>query len=347
MNPLRCVALAIASVALAMLAGCAAPSAPVAAHAPSGALVAIPPGKDNDLKLYLAGGGIIRGADAMERMPKEAGVILWLAGNQFFAMDDVVRAFQARNPSMSVGLITLPPGLLASAIEAGGWRLGTRTFPGRPDVFASVSLGHLSGLKQSGLMSRYATYMHNEMVLMVARGNPKGIKDIGDVIRPGVRTSMPNPINEGIMQFYARKVLERRGLWQGVSGGMECISCQATPANWFTAVHHRETPERILADTSDTGIVWLTDRGAARRKGRGRRAPSARGQPAGRGRLRDRHPRRESPHRRGAPLCRVRRFRGRTGALRAFRIRARNRSGTRAAPDSLSTKSAASNIRLD
>jgi hypothetical protein len=41
-------------------------------------------------------------------MPK-AALVLWLAGNQFFAMDDVVHAFQAQHPGTTVGLITLPP----------------------------------------------------------------------------------------------------------------------------------------------------------------------------------------------------------------------------------------------
>ena len=47
-------------------------------------------------------------------------------GNQFFAMDDVIAAFGKKNPGTSVGLITLPPGLLLQAIKAGGW-----TFDGK------------------------------------------------------------------------------------------------------------------------------------------------------------------------------------------------------------------------
>jgi ABC-type sulfate transport system substrate-binding protein len=110
--------------------------------------------------------------------------------------------------------------------------------------------------------------MHNEMVLMVARGNPKNVRGIADVMRPDIRTSMPNPVNEGIMQFYGRKVLERHNAWMHVSAGKECVSCQTTPNNWFTAVHHRETPDRILAGTSDTGIVWLTETIEAQRAGK-------------------------------------------------------------------------------
>jgi ABC-type molybdate transport system substrate-binding protein len=195
-------------------------------------------------------------------------VILWLAGNQFFAMDDVVAAFQKKYPGTSVGLITLPPGLLLEAISKGGWVYGGKEYPGVPDVYASVNLGHLKKLKEQGLADRYAVYMHNEMVLMVGKGNPKNIKGIDDVMRADVRTSMPNPINEGIMQFYGRKVLERHGAWQHVSGGKECLSCQTTANNWFTAVHHRETPERILAGTSDTGIVWITEAIEAQREGK-------------------------------------------------------------------------------
>ena len=256
-----------AAVLVASQLGVAVPAAAQGSPA-AGPYAVIPPKKDNDLKLYYADGRIVAGADALGRMQQEAELILWLAGNQFFAMDDVVRAFQAQNPGMDVGLITLPPGLLLSAIEKGGWTYGGKEYPGRPDVYASVNLGHLKKLKQAGMMKDHAIYMHNEMVLMVAKGNPKNIKGIADVARADVRTSMPNPVNEGIMQFYGRKVLERHGLWQHVSGGKECFSCQTTANNWFTAVHHRETPERILAGTSDTGIVWITEAIEAQRDGK-------------------------------------------------------------------------------
>ncbi len=69
------------------------------------------------------------------------------------------------------------------------------------------------------------------------------------------------------MQFYARKVLERHGIWQAISGGKECYSCQTTPNNWFTAVHHRETPDRLKAGTTDAGIVWRTETLEALREG--------------------------------------------------------------------------------
>jgi ABC-type molybdate transport system substrate-binding protein len=257
-----------------LLPGCShAPEAaksPPAEAAPktTARFAAIPANKDSDLKLYYAGGRVLEGAAALGRMQQDAKLILWLAGNQFFAMDDVIAVFQKQVPGIDVGLITLPPGLILGAIEAGGWTYGAREYAGLPDVYASVNLGHLKKLKQLGLMREYATYMHNEMVLLVAKGNPRKIRGIDDLRRSDVRTSMPNPVNEGIMQFYARKVLERHGLWQHVSAGKDCFSCQTTGNNWFTAVHHRETPDRILAGQSDTGIVWATEALEARRLGK-------------------------------------------------------------------------------
>jgi len=228
---------------------------------------AIPKGKETDIKFYApSAGGMVTGRDALEQMPR-AGLVLWLAGNQFFAMDDVIGVFQKQHPAISIGLITLPPGLLLQAIKADGWIYDDKEYREQPDVYASVNLGHLKQLNAVGMMDNYMTYMHNELEIMVARGNPKKITSVRDLARADVRTSMPNPVNEGIMQFYIRKVLERHGIWQTISGGQECVHCQTTDNNWFTAVHHRETPERILANQSDAGMVWRTEVLAALRDG--------------------------------------------------------------------------------
>jgi ABC-type molybdate transport system substrate-binding protein len=201
-------------------------------------------------------------------MQQEADLILWLAGNQFVAMDKVVAAFQARDPDARVvGLITLPPGLLVRAAVAGGWRYQGLAVPGRPDVLGSVDVSHLSEVRRAGLMDSFLVYLHNEMQLMVARGNPRGIAGIADLVRPGLRVALPNPLTEGIMRFYGKPVLERHGLWHRLTAGAECSGCQATPTTWLTSVHHREIPERIMAGRADVGLVWRTETLAAQEAG--------------------------------------------------------------------------------
>jgi ABC-type molybdate transport system substrate-binding protein len=256
------------AINIALLAGLTISPLPRAwaENAPPSKLVAIPPDKDSDLKFYAADGSVVTGTDALERMPN-ADLTLRVAGNQFFAMDEVIGAFRRGEPGLSVGLITLPPGLLLSAILAGGWVYKGHDYAATPDIYASVNLGHLKRLKAANLMSQYAVYMHNELQILVAKNNPKKVTGIDDLVRTDVKTSMPNPVNEGIMQFYARKVLERHNIWQQISDGKECVSCQTTANNWFTAVHHRETPARILDGTSDAGIVWKTEVLEAQRHG--------------------------------------------------------------------------------
>lgn len=261
------------ALSVAALAACVASATPAMAEdaaqksAQAAGLTAIPKDKDHDLKLYSADGTSIQGPEALGRMQSDAQVILWLAGNQFFAMDDVIHAFQKKNPGVTVGLITLPPGLILKAIKSNGWTYGGKDYPGRPDIYGSVNIGHLEDLKKAGLMDSYETYMHNELQIMVAKGNPKKIKGISDLVRADVRTSNPNPVSEGIMQFYVRKVFENHGIWDKISAGKICASCQTTPNNWFTAVHHRETPERIKDGRSDAGMVWKTEVLAAVRGG--------------------------------------------------------------------------------
>ena len=249
---------------MSLVTGCASnisPPADSSAPKPTqvSAFEVVPKNKDNDLRIFNVDGSVNTGVAAIEKMVG-AKLVLWLAGNQFFAMEDVVHAFQRMNPDVgSVAVITLPPGLLLNAIQRGGWTYHGKDYPMQPDIYASVDIGHLKKLKAVNRMDQYIVYLHNEMELIVAKGNPKNIKGIKDLGRNDVRSMLPNPIDEGIMTFYGKPVLQRHALWEKLTAGKECKSCQATPNTYFTAVHHREIPEALKAGTTDVGIVWVTE----------------------------------------------------------------------------------------
>ena len=232
------------------------------------AMEVIPPKKDNDLRLFYADGKIVKGTPALEKMNTDANLTLWLAGNQFFAMEDVIHAFQKTHPEVgNVGLITLPPGVILKAINKGGWNYEGKDYAMQPDIYASVDLGHLKTLKRNGKMKKYMIYTHNALELMVAKGNPKKIKGIDDLGRDDLRIMLPNPIDEGIMTFYAKKVLQQHKLWDKISGGKECKSCDPSPNVHFTSVHHREIPDGLKANMVDVGIVWATETKNALKEG--------------------------------------------------------------------------------
>ena len=267
---------ALSATLLVLLAACAsnpppatntAAVTPVVTPAPQ-ALEAVPPKKDTDLRLFYANGMIVKGSPALQKMDSDAKLTLWLAGNQFFAMKDVIHAFQKAHPEVgNVAVITLPPGILLKAIKAGGWAYEGKEYRMQPDIYASVDLGHLKALKAAGKMSTYMVYTHNQLELMVAKGNPKKIKGIDDLARNDLHIMLPNPIDEGIMTFYAKKVLINHKLWDKLSGGKECKACSPSPNVWFTTVHHREIPDALKAGKTDLGIVWATETKNALKEG--------------------------------------------------------------------------------
>ncbi|HQU15745.1 MAG: hypothetical protein B7Z66_12765 [Chromatiales bacterium 21-64-14] len=188
-------------------------------------------------------------------------LVMYLAGNQFMVMEDLMRDFQKKNPGIkAVYVETIPPGqILKQQILKQGSINGRKTNR-TPDLFASVNLGHLKKLHAKGLMRDYMIYTHNKLELMVAAGNPKGIKGPEDLARDDVVLSLPNPLTEGIFKFYGSEMLKQLGIYDKVTADKKCKSCWAIPGKtWFTSRHHRETPYRIEHGQADAGIVWATE----------------------------------------------------------------------------------------
>jgi ABC-type molybdate transport system substrate-binding protein len=199
-----------------------------------------------------------------------ADLVLYLAGNQFMVMQELIGDFQKKNPDIeSVYVETIPPGqILNGQLLKQGEIEGQETAM-NPDVFASVNIGHLKKLNSEGLMDTHAIYIHNKLELMVAAGNPKNIKGAEDLGRDDLVQSHPNPLTEGIFKFYGSEMLKDLGLHEKVTAGAQCQSCWAVEGKtWFTSRHHRETPDRIEKGEADVGIVWVTEVVHAKAEGR-------------------------------------------------------------------------------
>jgi len=224
-------------------------------------------GHGNDYRTFHTSGEIDYG---LIENSYSADLVMYLAGNQFMVMQELITDFQAKNPDIkTVYVETIPPGqILKGQLLKQGEIEGQPTAM-NPDIFASVNIGHLRKLNGKGLMDQHIIYTHNKLELMVAEGNPKGIKGAKDLGRDDLVQSHPNPLTEGIFKFYGSNMLKDLGLYEAVTGNAECRSCWAVEGKtWFTSRHHRETPDRIEKGEADVGIVWTTEVVHARAEGR-------------------------------------------------------------------------------
>ena len=196
-----------------------------------------------------------------------ADLVLFMAGNQFMAMEALLKAFCRRHPRVKkIFYETLPPGLELKQILAGGARFAGRILSVRPDVYTSVSREAMERLEAGRFMEpgRYRAYLRNRLTLMVPAGNPAKISSVEDLGRDDVRISQPDPANEDIGRHILR-MYEQAGGEALARRIMEEKRAEGTTI--LTAVHHRETPLRISRGTVDVGPVWATEAVHARKSG--------------------------------------------------------------------------------
>jgi len=196
-----------------------------------------------------------------------ADLILYVAGNQFMVMEELLSLFQQLNPEVKyIFYETLPPGLELKQILSGGAIFQGKMLPGIPDVYTAVNEEAMHRLEEEGLITEgnYFVYLHNRIVLMVKEGNPLNINSVLDLARDEVRISQPNPEVEDI-GIHIVNMYREAGGEKLVYRIMEEKRAEGTAI--FTVVHHRETPLRLQKNTVDVGPVWATEVIEAKKKG--------------------------------------------------------------------------------
>ena len=190
---------------------------------------------------------------------EEADLVLFMAGNQFMAMKEIVAEFKALRPEVkNIYYETLPPGLELKQILAKGARFQNITLDIYPDIYSSVNLAAMQLHETEGHIgqSDYHLYLHNRLTLMVPGGNPAQISSVADLARDDVRISQPDPQNEDIA-YPIMDMYRQAGGDRLLDRIMEEKRAEGTTI--FTIVHHRETPLRITKKTVDVGPVWATE----------------------------------------------------------------------------------------
>lgn len=208
--------------------------------------------------------GQVLGAEEIDNVPDlhgnpaDALLVLFVGGNQFFVMPQLVADFQVLHPEMRGRIFyeTLPPGLMRKQMQEGGAvTLGNLTLTVKPDVYEAGARA-LNEMQKSGVVDHLVSYATNTLEIMVAKGNPLAIRGLADLSQAKLRLSMPNPKTEGV----ARQIAE---CLHKVGGDTLADSVYkvkvANGTSDLTQIHHRQTPIRIMQGKSDAGVVWASE----------------------------------------------------------------------------------------
>jgi hypothetical protein len=130
--------------------------------------------------------------------PDDPDLTLFMAGNQFVVMDNLIAEFKKQYPKYeNIHYVTIPPGQELNWINNGGAEWRAAGFPPvqelvkpdpddsstwvmqdtadvgvgfqmtkLPDVYTTVARGHMNNLAGNGLAKEAFTYVHNQLALM-------------------------------------------------------------------------------------------------------------------------------------------------------------------------------------
>ena len=190
--------------------------------------------------------------------PADAQLVLFIGGNQFFVLPQLIAAFEQENPALKGHIFyeTLPPGILRKQIAAGDTlTLGNFTLRIQPDVY-EAGARVLQQMEQSGQVQNVVRYATNDLAIMVKAGNPKHIRSLKDLGRPDVTLSMPNPQWEGVANQIASSLRKAGGEPLEQTVYQDKVK---TGKAILTEIHHRQTPIRIMNGSVDAGVTWASE----------------------------------------------------------------------------------------
>jgi molybdate transport system substrate-binding protein len=189
----------------------------------------------------------------------DPALVLYIAGNYYFAMAPLVHTFEASHPQYRGRIYyeTIPPGLLVQQMKAGG-RItsGNMTWVAMPDAYLA-GLKNVRALIDDGvLVGEPVAYATNDLTIMVAKDNPAHIETLADLAKPSVRLVMPNPAFEGVVR-QIKSTLSKAGGETLVKAVYE--DKVANGKTILTHVHHRQTPLYLMQGLADAGITWTSE----------------------------------------------------------------------------------------
>jgi molybdate transport system substrate-binding protein len=199
--------------------------------------------------LAACGGGGGNASTSHSSTPLSGSISVFAAASLSASFNALGNSFQTANPGVTVKFNYAGTPTLVTQIEQGA----------PADVFASADATNMTRLTNDGFTTGPAqVFAHNQLEIVVAPGNPKGISGLSDLAKPGLIYITEGPtVPAGT---YALQALKTAGV-------------TVTPKSLETSV--AGVISKIELGEADAGIVYTTDVTAAGAKVAGVPVPAA------------------------------------------------------------------------
>lgn len=188
--------------------------------------------------------------------PQAARLTVFSDGNHHMALAQALGVFLADHPAVAdIFYATMPPRVVADALETGRIALGNLTITASPQVFISPP-GVLDKLVAQGRMREHVPLAGSRgNVLLVRNENNNKINGIDDLARHEVRVFLSNPLTETVSYSNYVNTLGTISARLGIS--LDFLDGKPHPRVLYgECIHHREAPQAVHDGRVDAAVVF-------------------------------------------------------------------------------------------
>lgn len=189
--------------------------------------------------------------------PARSQLVVFSDGNHHMALQETLTLFRELHPEVSdIFYATTPPGPIINLLKQNGLKVGNLLIRVAPHIFISPP-EILDKLVENGYMKAHFPFVQNQgSVLLIKKGNPKGIAGVQDLVREDVRLFISNPITEKASFSIYHHTLT--GLISDFTGDSDLLHIKEAQGQvqYGTVIHHREAPQAVADGSADVAVVF-------------------------------------------------------------------------------------------
>lgn len=194
----------------------------------------------------------------------QCDLVVSTAGNYHMAFREAWAKYLGEHPEIKNAFYTTSPPIAYDQLKQGQMTIGNVRSTCRPGIVVAPAR-MMDRLQKDGLLedAPRPLYASRGNVILVKKGNPKGIESIWDLGRADVRVVFPHPkFEKGSFENYAETLYEVAKQDAKAPQGSDADKLFAgvfsdTSGKFLTGsrIHHREVPWSIAYGRADAGII--------------------------------------------------------------------------------------------